>query len=390
MFAPLRLDQQDEKSIITYVEQIIHLALSQRASDIHFEPYQHSYRIRMRVDGLLLLIATPPIALARQLAARLKILAQLNITEQRLPQDGQMTVQYQQQQYALRISTLPVYAGEKIVLRIMERAPISLDLAELGFSETAKLTYQQALDSPQGLILVTGPTGSGKSITLYSGLARLNQIERNICSIEDPIEIPLSGINQSQVNLKAGLTFAKALRAFLRQDPDIMMIGEIRDAETALIAVQAAQTGHLVLSTLHTNSSLETLIRLKQMSIDSYLLATSLKLIIAQRLVRRLCPYCKKLSPHPWIIDNEAIDHYQAIGCQHCIEGYYQRTGLYEILPITPYLQQQLLKQATLTYPQLQCDAQLKNFKTLKQAGLTLIKQGITSVTELQRVINPD
>jgi protein transport protein HofB len=363
-----------EEQLIESIDKLLLEALNKRASDIHFEPYQHSYRIRMRIDGVLHDMLSPPLALAKQITARLKIMSQLNIAEHRLPQDGQLIIE----RYTMRISTLPVMNGEKIVLRVMDNHESELTINDLGLTDADLLTFKQILDYPQGLILVTGPTGSGKTVTLYSGLKRLNKTERNICSVEDPIEIPLEGINQTAINLKAGLTFAIVLRALLRQDPDVMMVGEIRDHETAEIAIQAAQTGHLVLSTLHTNSSVEAITRLKQMGIENYLLSSSLKLIIAQRLVRKLCPHCKVVANDLVMFDNEHVPHYLSSGCSNCIGGYKGRIGLYELLVITPEIQQQILaNQAILS----------SNMISLKKAGQKLVKQGMTTLAELNRVL---
>ncbi|OCG03082.1 GspE/PulE family protein [Gilliamella sp. wkB112] len=363
-----------EDQLVDSIDKILLDALVKRASDIHFEPYQHSYRIRMRIDGVLQDMLAPPLTLAKQIAARLKIMAKLNIAEQRLPQDGQLIIDH----YAMRIATLPVLNGEKIVLRVMDSYQNKLTIEDLGLTEQHLAIFYKILNNPQGLILVTGPTGSGKTITLYSGLKILNQTERNICSVEDPIEIPLEGINQTPVNLKAGLTFAVILRAFLRQDPDIMMIGEIRDKETAEIAIQAAQTGHLVLSTLHTNSSIEAITRLNQMGIENYLLASSLKLVIAQRLVRKLCSHCKAVASELIMLDQQLVPHFIAMGCNHCIGGYQGRVGLYEFLVITPAIQQQITNHQIITPI---------NMITLQNTGRNLVKQGITSFAELQRVL---
>ncbi|MCO6545391.1 MAG: Flp pilus assembly complex ATPase component TadA [Gilliamella sp.] len=363
-----------EEQLIESIDKLLLEALNNRASDIHFEPYQHSYRIRMRIDGVLHDMLSPPLALAKQITARLKIMSQLNIAEHRLPQDGQLGID----RYTMRISTLPVMNGEKIVLRVMDNHESELTINDLGLTDADLLTFKQILNYPQGLILVTGPTGSGKTVTLYSGLKRLNKTERNICSVEDPIEIPLEGINQTAINLKAGLTFAIVLRALLRQDPDVMMIGEIRDRETAEIAIQAAQTGHLVLSTLHTNSSVEAITRLKQMGIENYLLSSSLKLIIAQRLVRKLCSHCKVVASDLVKLGNEYEPHYLASGCPNCIGGYKGRIGLYEFLVITPDIQQQILANQTILP---------SNMTSLKIAGQKLVRQGVTTLAELNRVL---
>ena len=363
-----------EDKVVESVDKLLLSALEKRASDIHFEPYQHNYRIRMRIDGVLQNMQMPPLSLAKQISARLKVMANLNIAEYRLPQDGQLLIN----NYAMRIATLPVINGEKIVLRVMDNHESELTIDDLGLNEQDLITFKQILDYPQGLILVTGPTGSGKTMTLYSALKRLNKTECNICSVEDPIEIPLEGINQTAINLKAGLSFSVILRALLRQDPDVMMIGEIRDHETAEIAIQAAQTGHLVLSTLHTNSSVEAIVRLNQMGIKNYLLSSSLKLVIAQRLVRKLCQYCKVVASELTLIDNQPSPHFIAMGCEKCVGGYLGRIGLYELLIITPEVQQQILNNQPISS---------KNRVNLMQAGYQLVQQGITTLAELNRVL---
>ena len=363
-----------EDKVVESVDKLLLSALEKRASDIHFEPYQHNYRIRMRIDGVLQNMQMPPLSLAKQISARLKVMANLNIAEYRLPQDGQLVIN----NYAMRIATLPVINGEKIVLRVMDNHESELTIDDLGLNEQDLITFKQILDYPQGLILVTGPTGSGKTMTLYSALKRLNKTECNICSVEDPIEIPLEGINQTAINLKAGLSFSVILRALLRQDPDVMMIGEIRDHETAEIAIQAAQTGHLVLSTLHTNSSVEAIVRLNQMGIKNYLLSSSLKLVIAQRLVRKLCQYCKVVASELTLIDNQPSPHFIAMGCEKCVGGYLGRIGVYELLIITPEVQQQILNNQPISS---------KNRVNLMQAGYQLVQQGITTLAELNRVL---
>lgn len=363
-----------EDKLVERINDILLSALEKRASDIHFEPYQTYYRIRMRIDGVLQNKASAPLSLAKQITARLKIMSNLNIAEQRLPQDGQLVIDH----FAMRIATLPVINGEKIVLRVMDNEQLDLSIYDLGLSAQDLITFEKILSYPQGLILVTGPTGSGKTVTLYSALKRLNKEDCNICSVEDPIEIPLDGINQTAINPKAGLTFSVILRALLRQDPDVMMIGEIRDQQTAEIAIQASQTGHLVLSTLHTNSSIEAITRLNQMGIENYLLASSLKLVIAQRLVRKLCIECKTAASEYILLGNEFVPHYLAIGCQHCVGGYSGRIGLYELLVITPEIQQQILAKQTITPT---------NMTSLKKAGEELVKNGITSLAEIDRVL---
>lgn len=383
------LNDDSDTPVVQFINQTLRSAIQRRASDIHFEPYQQTLRVRLRIDGVLQSIVSPPFPLATRIIARLKIMGQLDIAERRLPQDGQLSVQLDNVSFSMRISTLPTLYGEKVVLRILQTDRQELLLEQLGMSPTALGLYANALASPQGMILVTGPTGSGKTVTLYSGLRQLNDVQSNLCSVEDPIEIPVFGINQTQINSKTDLDFSRVLRALLRQDPDVIMIGEIRDRETAEIAVKAAQTGHLVLSTLHTNSTSETLTRLTQMGIPGYLLAACLKLIIAQRLVRRLCSHCRyPQSEHqrfPASLWPEQLIPWGATGCEHCFGGYYGRIGLYELLTITPEVQDALLHNASAT--QLADIAQQQGQVTLLQAGLALVAQGMTSLAEVYRVV---
>lgn len=383
-----KLDDESEAPVVNFLNQVLRTAILRRASDIHFEPGEHTMRIRLRIDGVLQEIPGTEPAMTASLCARIKIMGQLNVAERRLPQDGQLMVTLQNQRFSLRISSLPTLYGEKIVLRILKITQQDLDLPQLGFTARDLSHYVNALKSPQGLILVTGPTGSGKTVTLYAGLRHLNAIQRNICSVEDPVEIPVTGINQTQINTKIDLSFAIVLRALLRQDPDVIMVGEIRDQETAEIAIKAAQTGHLVLSTLHTNSTCETLNRLAQMGIEGYQIAASLKLVIAQRLVRKLCPHCRK--PHATFV-NHSEQHrhgpmplWIATGCERCHMGYYGRTGIYEILTITPALQQALVNNANIA--ELNKIAHIQGHKTLMEAGMLLVQQGLTSLEELYRV----
>jgi protein transport protein HofB len=383
------LNDDSDAPVVQFINLTLRAAIQRRASDIHFEPYQNQLRIRLRIDGVLQAIASPPLPLAARITARLKIMGQLDIAERRLPQDGQLNVQLDNANYSMRISTLPTLHGEKVVLRILQTDRQELPLEQLGMSPNALGAYAAALASPQGMILVTGPTGSGKTVTLYSGLRQLNDVQSNLCSVEDPIEIPVFGINQTQINSKTDLDFTRVLRALLRQDPDVIMIGEIRDKETAEIAVKAAQTGHLVLSTLHTNSTSETLTRMTQMGIPGYLLASCLKLVIAQRLVRRLCLHCRypqiELLHFPKNIWPEPLTPWRAEGCEHCFSGYYGRVGIYELLNITPEIQHGLLHNAPAN--QLAGIAQQQGQTTLLHAGLTLVEQGITSLEEVYRVV---
>jgi protein transport protein HofB len=386
------LNAQSDAPVINVLNQILRHAITRRASDIHFEPFEHSFRVRVRIDGVLQEIPGPEFSMAASVCARLKIMGQLNVAERRLPQDGQLSVMLQNQRYSMRVSSLPTLHGEKIVLRILHMTQQDLSMSQLGFTPRDLDYFKAALKHPQGLILVTGPTGSGKTVTLYTGLRHLNAITRNICSVEDPIEIPVSGINQTQINSKTDLSFAGVLRALLRQDPDVIMVGEIRDKETAEIAVKAAQTGHMVLSTLHTNSTCETLTRLRQMGIEGFHIAASLRLVIAQRLVRKLCPHCRKA--HMSLVEkgpdgrSSTMPLWLAAGCHQCFSGYYGRTGIYETLNITPRLQQALVAGAGVT--ELSKIAREQGQKTLQEAGMLLVEQGITSLEELYRVTGED
>ena len=383
------LDDDSDAPVVQFINQALRIAIQRRASDIHFEPYQQALRIRLRIDGVLQTITSPPFALAARLCARLKVMGQLDIAERRLPQDGQLSVQLDNASYSMRIATLPTLHGEKVVLRILQTERQELPLDRLGMDPTALAQFAAALSCPQGMILVTGPTGSGKTVTLYSGLRQLNDAQSNLCSVEDPIEIPLFGVNQTQINAKTDLDFSRVLRALLRQDPDVIMIGEIRDRETAEIAVKAAQTGHLVLSTLHTNSTSETLTRLTHMGIPGYLIAACLKLVIAQRLVRKLCSHCRHQQSQtirfPTAIWATPLLPWQADGCEHCFGGYYGRTGVYELLTITPEVQSGLLQGAA--PGQLAEIARQQGQITLLQAGLTLVSQGVTSLEEVYRIV---
>lgn len=379
----------DDVPVVRFINHTLELAIHKRASDIHFEPFSCGYRIRLRIDGVLHPAPPVPDDIANRLIARLKIMGCINIAERRLPQDGQFTLPVGQQVYSLRIATLPVQGGEKVVLRVLQTQQQALKLDELGLPNPALQLFKRTLALPQGLILVTGPTGSGKTFTLYSAIDWLNDVSRNICSVEDPVEIPLPGINQTHVHSKSPLDFAKVLRALLRQDPDVIMIGEIRDAETAEIAVKAAQTGHLVLSTLHTNSAIETLTRLGHLGIPGYLLGAALKLIIAQRLVRRLCPHCRQplreLTSLPDALWSGPLRQWSPIGCEHCFSGYYGRAALYDLLPATPEIQHRLVTQTAHLHHQPSTPLSEEN--GLLRAGLILVHEGITSLAEVYRVV---
>ncbi|MBP3142805.1 type IV-A pilus assembly ATPase PilB [Aliivibrio fischeri] len=384
---------QDDAPVTRFINQILLEAVRKGVSDIHFEPYEDNYRVRFRCDGILVENNRPSAHLSRRLSARLKIMAKLDIAERRLPQDGRIKLKLNSTtSIDMRVSSLPTLWGEKIVLRLLDSSAANLNIDKLGYSDQQKALYLEALKRPQGMILMTGPTGSGKTVSLYSGLNILNTTEQNISTAEDPVEINLNGINQVQVNPKIGLTFAHALRSFLRQDPDIVMVGEIRDLETAEIAVKAAQTGHLVLSTLHTNSAAETVVRLGNMGIENFNLASSLSLIIAQRLARRLCNLCKQ-EDH---LSNELREEYNISpstiiyqankeGCNECTHGYSGRIGIYEVMPFTRELSVAILKGATVR--QIEQIAIQQGMDNLKTSGIKRLEDGTTSLQELNRVL---
>ncbi|ELB2749827.1 type IV-A pilus assembly ATPase PilB [Vibrio alginolyticus] len=383
---------QDESPVSRYINQILLDAVCKGASDIHFEPYEKMYRVRLRCDGILIETQQPPSHLSRRLSARIKILSKLDIAERRLPQDGRIKLKLNQDTAIdMRVSTLPTLFGEKIVLRLLDSSSASLDIDKLGYSEQQKQLYLDALRRPQGMILMTGPTGSGKTVSLYTGLSILNKPEINISTAEDPVEINLSGINQVQVQPKIGFGFAEALRSFLRQDPDVVMVGEIRDLDTAEIAIKASQTGHLVLSTLHTNSAAETVIRLSNMGVESFNLASSLSLIIAQRLARKLCSHCKQSQEltvqlqHLGIQASDNIFKANPDGCNECTHGYSGRTGIYEVMRFDEFLSEALIKGASVH--ELEKLAIANGMSTLQMSGIEKLKQGITSFSELQRVL---
>ncbi|ANU35364.1 type IV-A pilus assembly ATPase PilB [Vibrio scophthalmi] len=383
----------DDAPVSRYIHQILLEAIRKGASDIHFEPYEKHYRIRLRCDGLLVESHQPASQLGRRLSTRLKILANLDIAERRRPQDGRSKVKLNADSAVdMRISTLPTLWGEKVVLRLLESGINLLDIDRLGYSHQQKQHYLKALKQPQGLILFTGPTGSGKTISLYSGLNLLNTTQVNIATAEDPVEINLSGINQVQIQPQIGFDFACALRSFLRQDPDIVMVGEIRDVETADIAIKASQTGHLVLSTLHTNSAADTIVRLASMGIKTYDLAASLTLVMAQRLVRKLCAHCKEPAKRNIDAKDDLLgpvtdQQYQANqhGCTQCNQGYQGRIGLFEVLPINAKLQQAILQCATAI--EIETLAKNEGMMSLQQSGIAALNAGKTSRQELQRVL---
>lgn len=389
--------EADEAPIVRFINKILLDAIKTGASDIHFEPYEKSYRVRFRTDGILQEVAKPPTNLATRLAARLKVMSQMDISERRVPQDGRIKMKVSKTRAIdFRVNTLPTLYGEKIVLRILDSGSAKLGIDILGYEDDQKQMYLDTLAQPQGMILVTGPTGSGKTVSLYTGLNILNTEERNISTAEDPVEINLEGINQVQVNNKVGLTFANALRSFLRQDPDVVMVGEIRDLETAEIAIKAAQTGHLVLSTLHTNSAAETLTRLLNMGVPTFNVATSVSLIIAQRLARRLCPQCKKPAddiPDDILteegfdeigIPREEFELYHPVGCEHCLKGYKGRVGVYEVVRITPAIANLIMEGGNSL--QIAKAAKEAGFNNLRISALRKAAQGLTSLEEANRV----
>ncbi len=384
----------DDAPIVRFVNKILLDAIKIGASDIHFEPYEKAYRIRYRADGILKEVARPPINLASRLAARLKVMSQMDISERRVPQDGRIKLKISKTRAIdFRVNTLPTLWGEKIVLRILDPESAKLGIDMLGYEEDQKTMFMEALHKPQGMVLVTGPTGSGKTVSLYTGLNILNSPERNISTAEDPVEINLEGINQVNVNSKVGLDFSSALRAFLRQDPDIVMVGEIRDLETAEIAIKAAQTGHMVLSTLHTNSAPETLTRLRNMGVPSFNIATSVALIIAQRLARRLCNACKKELdiPQEALLEEgftEAeipnLKVYGPVGCDKCNGGYKGRVGIYEVVKITDAIGRIIMEDGNSIQIADQCKKE--GFNDLRASGLEKVRQGVTSLEEIDRV----
>jgi type IV pilus assembly protein PilB len=392
--------QNEDAPVVQYVQQLLEQAVALQASDLHFEPYEHHYRVRMRVDGQLREMATPPMALKDRLASRVKVLSRLDIAEKRLPQDGRMKLQLPNgRAIDLRVSTLPTLFGEKLVIRVLDSAQVQLDLSQLGYEPDDLMRLMAAIRKPHGMVLVTGPTGSGKTQSLYACLNLLNTAEVNIATVEDPCEIQLQGVNQVNVQDKPGLTFAVALRAFLRQDPDILMVGEIRDLETANIAVQAAQTGHLVLSTLHTNDAPSTLVRLRNMGTATYNIAASVTLITAQRLVRRLCPHCKQKITLPretllqaglpaTLLPTGAIEVYTPQACAQCHKGFAGRTGIFQVMPMSAALQALVLEDASTQA--LAAQAAREGVASLRVAGLRKVLQGITSIEEVLAATRED
>nr|WP_314107501.1 type IV-A pilus assembly ATPase PilB [Acinetobacter lwoffii] len=386
----------DEAPIVKYINKLLIDAIRMGASDLHFEPYEKIYRVRYRVDGVLRQIATPPLQLANRLSSRLKVMSQMDISEKRVPQDGRIKLKLSKNKAIdFRVNSLPTLFGEKLVLRILDPSSAMLGIDALGYEPEQKELFMQALDKPQGMLLITGPTGSGKTVSLYTGLNILNREDTNISTAEDPVEINLQGINQVNVNNKVGLTFSAALKSFLRQDPDIVMVGEIRDLETAEIAIKAAQTGHMVMSTLHTNSAPETLTRLRNMGVPSFNIATSVNLVIAQRLARRLCSQCKKPAEIPQQsllemgftetdLQQPEFQIYEPVGCNECREGYKGRVGIYEVMKVTPEISRIIMEDGNALEI---ADASARaGFNNLRRSGLIKVMQGVTSLQEVNRV----
>ena len=388
-------NDNEESSVVEFVDKLLAHAINAKASDIHIEIFEKSLRIRYRIDGILQVVATPPNDSAQQLISRIKVLARMDISERRVPQDGRIRFTLNaKKKIDFRVNTLPTLYGEKVVMRILDSSNATLGVEKLGFSPRQQQDFLKALQKPDGMILVTGPTGSGKTVTLYTGLGILNTPERNISTAEDPAEINMPGVNQVNVNAKVGLTFADALRSFLRQDPDVIMVGEIRDLETAEIAIKAAQTGHLVLSTLHTNSAPETLTRLLNMGVPPFNIASSVHLIVAQRLARRLCEKCKRPAtniPPEALLDLgfkaaeiPSLTVYEPCGCEECSHGYKGRVGLYQVMPISAEMGRMVMNGCNSM--ELADQSLKEGIFDLRQSGLEKVRLGITSLAELSRV----
>ena len=384
----------DEAPVVRFVNKVLLDAINSGSSDIHFEPYEKSFRVRFRQDGMLHEIASPPVNIAARLTARIKVMSRMNIAERRVPQDGRIKmVLSRNRSIDFRVNTCPTLYGEKIVLRILDPASAQVGIEQLGFEPEQEKLFMEAIKKPYGMILVTGPTGSGKTVSLYTALNLLNEPDINISTVEDPVEIQVTGINQVNQNTKTGLTFAEALRAFLRQDPDIIMVGEIRDLETAEIAVKAAQTGHLVLSTLHTNDAPQTLTRLGNMGIPPFNIASSVLLIMAQRLARKLCPHCKTPDdlPREALLEEgfhkeelKDLTVYKAVGCDRCTRGYKGRVGIFQVMPVTEEMGRIIMEGGNSL--DLGKEAKREGIHTLRQSGLRKIKAGVTSLEEINRV----
>jgi len=384
----------DDAPVVRFVNKVLLDAIKKGVSDIHFEPYEKRFRIRTRQDGILKEVASPPMNIANKLTSRIKVMSRMNISERRIPQDGRIKMAISKNRAIdFRVNTCPTLYGEKIVLRILDPTSAQVGIEQLGFEPEQRKNFLEAIKKPYGMILVTGPTGSGKTVTLYTALNLLNSDDINISTAEDPVEITVAGINQVNVNPKTGLSFATALRAFLRQDPDIIMVGEIRDLETAEISVKAAQTGHLVLSTLHTNDAPQTLNRLNQMGIPPYNVASAVLLIMAQRLARKLCPSCKQLEelPAKTLIEEgfseEEIDDlvtYKAVGCNNCTGGYKGRVGIFQVMPVSEAMEKIII--ANGTTKELEDQSMKEGIFTLRESGLQKIRAGTTSIEEINRI----
>ena len=388
-------DDIDDAPVVRFVNKVLLDAIKRGASDVHFEPYEKIFRVRTRLDGVLSEVAQPPVALANKVCARLKVMSRMDIAERRVPQDGRIKMRLSKNRAIdFRVNTCPTLFGEKVVLRILDPSSAKLGIDALGYDPIQKALYQKHLDKPYGMILVTGPTGSGKTVSLYTGLNILNTVDRNISTAEDPAEINLPGINQVNVNPKVGLTFASALKAFLRQDPDVIMVGEIRDLETAEIAIKAAQTGHLVLSTLHTNDAPKTLTRLIDMGVKAYAIATSVSLIIAQRLARRLCDKCKEVKDIPReALQQEGFETqdiesglsiFGPIGCKSCNDGYKGRLGIFQVMEVSETMGRLIMEGGNAM--QIAEQALTEGVIDLRRAGLNKVKAGLTSLEEINRV----
>jgi type IV pilus assembly protein PilB len=388
-------DEIEDAPVVRFVNKVLLDAIKRGASDIHFEPYEKMFRVRTRLDGVLSEVAQPPVALANKLCARLKVMSRMDIAERRVPQDGRIKMRLSKRRAIdFRVNTCPTLFGEKIVLRILDPSSAKLGIDALGYEDKQKAMYLKHLNKPYGMILVTGPTGSGKTVSLYTGLNILNTIDRNISTAEDPAEINMPGINQVNVNPKVGLTFASSLKAFLRQDPDVIMVGEIRDLETAEIAIKAAQTGHLVLSTLHTNDAPRTLTRLVDMGVKPYAIATSVSLIIAQRLARRLCDSCKEVKDIPKEAllkegfeakDIEAgLTIFGPVGCKSCNDGYKGRLGIFQVMEVSETMGRIIMEGGNAM--QIAEQAASEGVLDLRRAGLNKVKEGLTSLEEVNRV----
>ena len=382
----------EDAPVVKFLQKMLLDAFSMRASDLHFEPFEHTYRVRFRVDGELREIASPPVAIKEKLAARIKVISKLDISEKRVPQDGKMKLKIGPDRVIdFRVSTLPTMYGEKIVIRILDPSSAKLGIDALGYEPEEKARLMAAINRPYGMVLVTGPTGSGKTVSLYTCLNILNKPGVNIATAEDPAEITLPGVNQVSMNERAGMTFTVALKAFLRQDPDIIMVGEIRDLETADIAIKAAQTGHLVLTTLHTNDAPTTLTRMRNMGIAPFNIASSVILITAQRLARRLCPNCKTPTdiPRETLLEAGFKEHevdgswtpYRPVGCSACTNGYKGRVGIYQVMPITEEIQRIVLRDGNA--PEIAAQAEAEGVRSLRQSGLQKVKLGMTSLEEV-------